>query len=611
MLVTLSEGATRPQAGATFTYTWTAPAGITLSDVHAQNPTFTAPQVGLAGQALTFTLVVTEHVAGLAHDQNSAPDSVTINVDNVNQPPTAFASADPDNIVHMTEVDENTFVALYGSGSDPDGDALTYSWTQVQGPMVALSDDTSPTATFTAPDLTTEDHVDLVFRLIVNDGLLNSGYDEVTIRVLNSNDPPVAVPSATPVSALEGDTVTLDGSSSSDPNNDSLTYLWEQTGGTPVLNWTTSGSNATVTAPAVGAGSITLDFQLTVSDGQLSDTKPISVTVSHVNHTPVADAGLDQMVPELSSACLDGSGSYDPDGDTDSLTYAWVQVPAVGEPIVALDNPSSSQPCFDTPNVGPGGVDLHFQVTVTDPHTASSSDTIVVHVSYTNQPPTAQAGDNQDANEGTAVHLDGSNSSDPDGNDLTFSWEQIGGPTVLNLAGANTASPTFTAPDVTCSGPHVVVMRLTVNDGYGASDYADVNIDVANVNHNPTANAGMNQQKQEGDLVSLNGTGDDQDNEEIPTLTFHWMQTSGPLVTLRPSDGNPVSFTAPTIGGGDPDAFVDLGFTLTVSDTCGGSTTTMPVVVHVANIAHTRSRLPKQTRPQQTKAVVPSNWTVA
>src|SRR6266540_608233 len=121
-LVMLTGSATRVQPGATLSYTWTAPAGITLSDIHAQNPTFTAPSVGPAGQALSFTFVVTEHLAGLGHDQNSAPNSVTINVDNVNQPPTAYASADPNQIV---EVAENTDpVTLYGSGSDPDGDAL-------------------------------------------------------------------------------------------------------------------------------------------------------------------------------------------------------------------------------------------------------------------------------------------------------------------------------------------------------------------------------------------------------------------------------------------------------------------------------------------------------
>jgi hypothetical protein len=221
----------------------------------------------------------------------------------------------------MKEVPENTDpVTLYGFGGDPDGDLLNFSWTQVHDTMgtpvqpgdttVTLSDNTATTPIFGAPDVSTaQGHIDLIFQLTTNDGQLNSGPSYLTIRVNNTNDPPVAVPAATPSAALEGALVTLDGSGSTDPNGGTLIYTWEQTGGDPVT-LTPSGSNATFTAPAVSAmqGSITLDFQLTVSDGELKDTKPISVTVSHVNQTPVADAGTDQMVPEGSNTCLNGSG---------------------------------------------------------------------------------------------------------------------------------------------------------------------------------------------------------------------------------------------------------------------------------------------------------------
>jgi hypothetical protein len=601
-VVTLNGSATRAQPGATFDYTWTAPAGITLSNIHAQNPTFTAPAVGPAGQALTFTLVVTEHLAGLAHAQNSAADSVTINVDNVNQPPTAYASSDPNNIVAMAAVDENTDpVTLYGFGSDPDGDAVSFHWTQVHdtsaAPLqpgdtaVVLSDNTSTSPTFTAPDVSTvQQHIDLIFQLITNDGYLNSGPSYVTIRVNNTNDPPTAVPAATPSAALEQEAVTLDGSGSTDPNMDLLTYTWAQVGGQAVT-LTPAGSNATFTAPTVSAhqGSITLDFQLTVSDGEFADTKPISVTVSHINQTPVADAGEDQTAPEGSNACLNGSGSYDPDGDTDFLAYAWVQAPAAGEPVVGLDNSNTSGPCFDTPNVSPGGVDLHFRLTVTDSHTASNSDTVLVHVSYVNQPPTANAGDDQGVNEGDTVSLSGSG-SDPDNNSLTYAWSQSGGPHVDIIPDpSNSSKATFVAPPVFCDGD-VVFMTLTVDDQYGGVTTDDVEIDVANINRAPTANAGGNQDVPEFDpanpiLVELHGTGDDADTEEVSDLGFAWTQISGlPVVTLSGS-GKDVSFAAPAIPGGDPNAYLELGFRLTVTDLCGGSTTA-DKTVRVVNIPH-------------------------
>src|SRR6266540_541830 len=488
-LVQLTGSATRTQPGATFSYTWTAPAGRTFSDTgtstsNLQNPTFTAPFVWPAGQAVTFTLIVTEHLAGLAHDQNSGSDSVTINVDHANQPPTAVANTinDPNTIVSMADVPENT------------------------------------------------------------------------------------------------DPVTLYGSGSGDPHGDRLTSTWEQTGGDPVT-LTPSGSNATFTAPAVSAieGSKTLDFQLTVFDGELSDTKPVSVTVSHVNQTPVADAGTDQMVPEGSNTCLNGSGSWDPDGNTDSLTYAWTQLDG---PTVTLDNPSATGPCFDTPDVGPAGADLTFELTVTDSHGASNSDTVVVHVTYVNHPPTADAGPDQTPDESTTVHLSGSG-SDPDGNSLTFAWSYVSGPAVTIVPDPmDSSKATFTAPQVPCDGG-VVVMRLTVDDGHEGVATDDVNIAIANVNNPPLANAGGNQDVNESVLVNLHGDGSDIDGEG---LTFQWTQISGDTVALSGS-GQDVSFTAPPIPGGDPNASVELGFRLTVMDGCGGITTD-DKTIRVVNIAH-------------------------
>jgi hypothetical protein len=584
--VTLNGSATRVQPGATLSYTWTAPAGITLSNIQAQNPTFTAPLVGPAGQALTFTLVVTEHIDGLAHNQDSAPDSVTINVDNVNAAPTALANTinDPYNIVSMATVAENTAgVTLYGFGSDPDGDLVTFAWTQVLQPgdiSVTLSGDTSATPTFTAPNLTTQDHVDLVFQLTTNDGHLSSGPSYVTIRVNNTNDPPTAVPVVSPVSALEGDLVTLDGSGSTDPNLDTLIYTWTQVG-TPAVMLTPSGSNATFVAPAVSnqQGSITLMFNLTVDDGEFTDTKPVSITVSHRNQPPVADAGQTEAFPEGATAYLDGSNSYDPEGDT--LSYAWLQID--GPPVsLTPETPDNKQMSFIAPDVGAAGAVLHFQLTVTDSHGASSNAaTVEVDITYVNHPPTAEAGDEQGVNEGGTVHLNGSG-TDPDNNPLTYTWTQLSGPTVA-LSDEHDPTATFVAPPVLCAGDEVV-MRLTVDDGYMGVTTDDVNINVANVNHLPTADAGGNQTGiSEGAPVELHGTGHDDDGE---ALTFQWTQTGGPDLGPLPS-GQDVSFTAPSIGGGDPNAFVDLYFSLTVSDTCMGSIITEPINVHVANIPHT------------------------
>ena len=220
-----------------------------------------------------------------------------------------------------------------------------------------------------------------------------------------------------------------------------MTYTWVQLAGTSVTLNLSDPVHPTFTAPNVPRGGETLTFQLTVSDGCLTSDDSVNITVKDVNHPPVAIAGSDQTVQEDSPVTLDGSYSYDPDGD--SITYSWVQTPGT---MVTLSDPIGTQTSFTAPLVGQAGETLTFELTVSD-GLSDGTDTVNVIVENINHCPTADAGDDQTRDEGSQVTLNGIESSDPDGDTLTYTWTQVSGIPVT-LSDAHSPNPTFVAPPV-------------------------------------------------------------------------------------------------------------------------------------------------------------------
>ena len=130
-------------------------------------------------------------------------------------------------------------VTLDGTGSfDPDGNPLTYEWELIDGPVdIELDDNTSSTPTFEAPRPEPVDEVWVFdFQLVVNDGELDSEPDATSVTVdveAEDNEPPVAVIEG-PDTADAGDTITLDGSESFDPDGDPIvSYQWSVVDGLP------------------------------------------------------------------------------------------------------------------------------------------------------------------------------------------------------------------------------------------------------------------------------------------------------------------------------------------------------------------------------------------
>lgn len=291
-------------------------------------------------------------------------------------------------------VDEGDTVVL-GAASSSGPAPLTYSWTQIGGTSVALADADTVSASFVAPDVAFGGET-LSFLLTVGSGT-STATDTVNVTVVNVNHPPVA-DAGEDQTVAEGAPVMLYGENSFDSDNDPITYTWVQTSGLPVVLAGADGPNPTFEAPYAGVGGepgvvATLVFQLLVDDGFPMDAPApgysfenvidtVTVFVTNTNNLPVADAGKDQTVDENSAVVLDGSGSYDPDGD--SLSYSWVQQPG-GIP-VSLTGADTATPSFIAPAVS-GTTPLVFTLTVDDGYGGSDSASVTVNVLDSASPP--------------------------------------------------------------------------------------------------------------------------------------------------------------------------------------------------------------------------------
>jgi fibronectin type 3 domain-containing protein len=303
----------------------------------------------------------------------------------------------------------------------------------------------------------------------VNTANIESDYsNEVSAALSTSNQPPLA--NAGPDQNVnEGTTVTLSGANSTDPEGGALTYSWRQVSGTAVTLGSPSAAQATLMPPNVGPGGETLGFQLTVTDsGGLQSTDTCLVTVLWVNQPPTANAGADQNVKEGTIVTLNGSSSNDPEGI--GFSYEWSQVSGSA---VILSNRFAAQPTFFAPNVSEAGESLMFQLTVTDSAGLFARDSCIVNVVWVNQAPAANAGPDQSVNQGVSVTLNGTGSTDPDGEILAYSWLQTGG-TPVTMDNPLSAQPHFLAN--TGGAAATLLFRLTVTDpeGLSASDQCSI-----------------------------------------------------------------------------------------------------------------------------------------
>ncbi len=157
------------------------------------------------------------------------------------------------------------------------------------------------------------------------------------------NSAPVAMAEAAK-DVASGAVVTLDGSTSTDANGDTLSYIW-------TLTTRPAGSAATLTGADTARPSFTADVDgayeitLIVNDGKVNSTATVvTVTASVPNGVPLANAGLVQNVPTGVQVILDGSASSDADGE--ALSFTWTLTSTPTGSTAALIRADTARPTF-------------------------------------------------------------------------------------------------------------------------------------------------------------------------------------------------------------------------------------------------------------------------
>ena len=353
--------------GSISAYSWTKISGP-AQDVIANAASATTQVTGLSQGTYGFMLQVTDN-GGL-----SGSDTLYVTVNAAVPPPNQSPVANAGSDKTLTLPTNST--TLNGSSSyDPDGSISSYSWKMVSGPAgssIANANSSSASVSGLVQG-------QYVYLLTVTDNAGAAGTDQVSITVNPSavvNQGPVANAGGDISVILPSTSTTLNGSGPLDPDGTISSYSWINVSG-PSVPTITNASTATPTISALIVGQYVFQLKVTDNNGA-SSTDQMSVVVSSpsvesTNQTPVANAGKDTTIPmPASSAILNGTASWDPDGNITG--YSWRQISGPNNSVIVNSASSSTQ----VDNLTQGS--YTFELDVTDNKGAISTATVRVDV---------------------------------------------------------------------------------------------------------------------------------------------------------------------------------------------------------------------------------------
>lgn len=309
----------------------------------------------------------------------------------------------------------------------------------------------------------------------------------------------------------------LDGNATDDglPEGSSLITTWSKVSGPGTVTFTDEHAVSTTASFSTHG---TYILRLTATDGDLSTTDEVTITVEPQNQPPTVSAGADQTIALPSTATLNGVVTDDalPVGGTVATTWSKVSGPGT----VTFEDPTLRETAA---TFSESGIYV-LRLTATDSELSSLSEvTITVHPE--NQAPTVNAGADQIISLPADAQLNGTAADDgwPFGSTLTTTWTMVSGPGTVTFA-----APNVTVTTASFSAPGTYVLRLTASDGQ-LSTPDDLTVIVTPPNQAPVVNAGEDQIiSLPQDTITLNGSAADDGLPLGSTFVVTWTKLSGP-----------------------------------------------------------------------------------